>query len=122
MVWIPEPLQKYCMGKTADECSKIDYCNRTTNRNVSTCRNVARVPAYPAGMRPRRMLSITYFAIVPSTSPVKGIAFLQTFFNSQPTANLDRLSMSVRIKAMVKLTKLPNDDGFDVLEFLPGSP
>lgn len=122
VIWIPEPLQKYCMGKTAEECSKIDYCNRTTNRNVATCKNVARIPPYPAGMHPRRVLSITYLAISPATSPVKGIAMLQTFYNSQPKESLDHLSMSARIKAKVKLTSSANDDDFDVLEFFPIAP
>jgi hypothetical protein len=118
VVWIPQPLEKYCLGKTAEECSKIDYCNRTTNRNVPICQNIARLPAYPAGMRPRRMLSITYIAIVPKLSPVKGMDILQTFFNSQPPADFDRLSANVRIKGKVKLIRSPDDDNFDVLEFL----
>jgi hypothetical protein len=120
VVWIPEPLQKYCLGKTADECSKIDYCNRTTNRNVPMCQKVARIPPYPAGMHPRRMMSITFYSIVPKLSPIKGIDLLQTFFSSQPAAYFDRLSDNVRIKAKVTLTKSANDDDFNVLEILAG--
>jgi hypothetical protein len=122
VVWIPEPLQKYCMGKTADECSKIDYCNRTSNRNVAMCQNVMRVPAYPVGMHPRRVISITFYGIVPKLSPIKGIDMLQTFFNSQPAAYFDRLSENVQIRARVKLTKLTNDDDFNVLEFFAVAP
>jgi len=40
----------------------MDFCIRTTTKNVSTCRNLAvdlaHLPAYPPDMRPRRMLSI----------------------------------------------------------------
>jgi hypothetical protein len=86
------------------------------------CQNIVHLPTFPAGMRPRRMLSITYYAIVPKLSPVKGMDILQTFFNSQPTANFDHLSANVRIKAKVKLTRSPDDDNFDVLEFLAGAP
>ena len=122
VVWIPQPLEKYCLGKTPEECSRIDYCNRTTNRKVAMCQNVARLPAYPAGMHPRRMLSITYTRIVPKLSPVKGMDILQTFFNSQPPGDFDRLSANVRIKARVKLTTSPNDDDFNVLEILGVAP
>jgi hypothetical protein len=122
VVWIPQPLEKYCLGKTAEECSKIDYCNRTTNRKVPMCQNIARLPAYPAGMHPRRMLSITYTRIVPKLSPVKGMDILQTFFNSQPPGDFDRLSANVRIKAKVKLTTSVNDDDFNVLEILGVAP
>ena len=122
VVWIPQPLLKYCLGKTAKECATIDYCNRTTNRDVPMCKNVVRLRPFPADMHPRRQLSITYSAIVPETSPVKGIAMLQTFYNSLPPASFDRLSNNVRIKARVKLTRLPNDDDFDILEYLAVGP
>jgi hypothetical protein len=122
VAWIPEPLQKYCLGKTLQQCSTMDYCIRTTNKNVPMCKNLGRLPIYPAEMHPRRVLSITYFKIVPKLSPVKGIDLLQTFFNSQPRANFDVLSDSVRIRAKVKLTTRPEDDDFDVLEILVVSP
>jgi len=68
LVWIPEPLEKYCLGKTHAQCASMDFCIRTTTKNVSTCRNLAvdlaHLPAYPRDMRPRRMLSI---ALVPPT-------------------------------------------------------
>ena len=66
LVWIPEPLEKYCFGKTHQQCASMDFCIRTTTKNVSTCRNLAvdlaHLPAYPPDMRPRRMLSI---ALIP---------------------------------------------------------
>jgi hypothetical protein len=50
LVWIPEPLEKYCLGKTHEQCASMDFCIRTTTRNVSTCRNLAldlaHLPAY----------------------------------------------------------------------------
>ena len=65
--WIPQPVQKYCLGKTAQQCIDIDYCLRTSNRNVATCRNLAvditRIPPYPGGMRPRRVHSIVFFQV-----------------------------------------------------------
>ena len=39
LVWIPEPLEKYCLGKTHEQCASMDFCIRTTTKNVSTCRN-----------------------------------------------------------------------------------
>ena len=66
LVWIPEPLEKYCLGKTHEQCASMDFCIRTTTKNVSTCRNLAvdlaHLPAYPPDMRPRRMLSIALYA------------------------------------------------------------
>jgi len=69
-LWIPQPLQKYCLGKTAEQCSTIDYCIRTTNKDIAMCRslspNLRRLPAYPPGIRPRRVLSITYYKLDPT--------------------------------------------------------
>jgi hypothetical protein len=118
VAWIPRPLQKYCLGKTLQQCSTMDYCIRTTNKNVSMCQNLGRLPSYPADMHPRRIISISYFKIVPELSPIKGIAILQTFFNSQPGAKFDVLSNSLRIRARVKLTTRADDDDFNVVEFL----
>jgi hypothetical protein len=36
LVWIPEPLEKYCSGKTHYQCAPMDFCIRTTTKNVST--------------------------------------------------------------------------------------
>jgi hypothetical protein len=118
VAWIPQPLEKYCIGKTLQQCSTMDYCIRTTNKDVPMCRNLGRLPSYPADMHPRRLISITYFKIVPELSPIKGISILQTFFNSQPRAKFDVLSNNLRIRAKVKLTTRPDDDDFDVIEFL----
>src|SRR5512142_1999894 len=61
LVWIPQPLQRVCLGKTAEQCADIDYCVRTTNRDVKTCHDLgiplSRLPSYPPGMVPRRQLS-----------------------------------------------------------------
>jgi hypothetical protein len=40
VIWIPQPLQKICMGKTAQQCTNIDYCVRTSNRDDSRCKNL----------------------------------------------------------------------------------
>src|ERR1700722_3745076 len=65
LVWIPEPLIKYCLGKTHQQCASMDFCIRTTSKDVSTCRNLAvdlaHLPTYPADMRPRRMLSVVLY-------------------------------------------------------------
>src|SRR5580698_6938984 len=62
LVWIPEPLEKYCLGKTYQQCASMDFCIRTTTKTISTCRNLAvdlaRLPSYPADMHPRRMMSV----------------------------------------------------------------
>jgi hypothetical protein len=77
--WIPEPLEKYCLGKTQAQCAAMDFCIRTTTKNVSMCRNLvmdlAHLPAYPPGMRPRRMLSLGFY---PPTM-MKGWDELQDF-------------------------------------------
>jgi hypothetical protein len=69
LVWVPQSIQRLCLGKTAQQCSNIDYCVRTTNRDVSMCRNLgipfSRLPSYPRDMRPRRQLSVIYFSIAP---------------------------------------------------------
>jgi hypothetical protein len=99
VLWIPQPIQKYCLGKTAEQCSAIDYCIRTTNRKISMCRNlsidVTRLPSYPPGIRPRRLLSVVYFPV----APIKGFDNLLKFFERAPQGTLDRLSASARIKA-----------------------
>jgi hypothetical protein len=43
------------------------------------CTNITRFPTYPADMHPRRLISITYFKIVPKMSPVKGMEILPAF-------------------------------------------
>jgi hypothetical protein len=118
VLWIPQPIQKHCLGKTAEQCSAIDYCIRTTNKNVSMCQNssvdVRHLPTYPPGMRPRRVLSVIYFPL----AATKGFDTLQSFFDSAPKDTLDRLSERARIKARIKLIRSSDDDQFELLEVL----
>jgi hypothetical protein len=118
LVWIPEPLEKYCFGKTNEQCASMDYCIRTTTKNVSTCRNLpvdlARLPAYPRDMRPRRMLSVVLF---PPTI-MKGWEELQDYVARAPKDRLEHFSPLARIKAKVEFTRTPEDDDFRVLEIL----
>ena len=119
LIWIPQPVQKYCLGKTAEECSTIDYCIRTTNKHAKLCQNLSvdttRLPAYPPDISPRRVLTIVY--VFPIAAD-KGFANLAQFFENAPKGSLDHLSRSARIRARVKLTKTADDDQFDVLEIL----
>jgi hypothetical protein len=119
VVSIPEPIQKYCMGKTTQECSTIDYCIRTTTKSVAMCQNLPaslrRLPPYPAGMLPRRVYSITFFQGAPN---IKGFDALRRYYDSAPTGSFDHLSMHSRIKARVRITRKPGDDDFDLLEVL----
>jgi len=118
LVWIPEPLEKYCFGKTHEQCASMDFCIRTTSKNVSTCRNLAvdlaHLPAYPADMRPRRMMSI---ALIPPTI-MKGWEELQDYIARVPKEKLEHFSPLARIKAKVAFTRTPEDDDFRVLEIL----
>ena len=120
LVWIPEPLQRVCVGKTAQQCSTIDYCVRTTNPDVSMCRNlrIPRLPSYPHDMRPRRQMSVYYFP----AAPIENFAMLQDFYHRAPRRSLQRLSLSARVKARVRFTRTPEDDDFDVLEILAVAP
>jgi|SRR5579863_4604770 len=119
VIWIPQPIQKYCLGKTSQECSTIDYCIRTTNKQVAMCQNLSanlrHLPAYPPDMVPRRVLSVVL--LFPMT-PDRGFGDLIKFFNGAPAGSLDRISASARIKAKVKLTRTPDDDQLQLLEVL----
>ncbi len=121
LVWIPQPLQRFCLGKTAQQCADIDYCIRTTDRDVSMCRKLgiplSRLPSYAPGMIPRRQMSETWFALAPDS-----FAKLQEFFHHAPRASLEHLSMSSRVKARVRFTRKPDDDDFDVLDILAVAP
>lgn len=121
LVWVPQPLQRLCLGKTAEQCATIDYCVRTTNRDVSQCRNLgiplSSLPSYPPGMVPRRQLSVVLFALTPNTFPK-----LQEFYHHAPRASLERLSLSTRVKERVRFSRKPDDDDFDVLEILAVAP
>ncbi len=118
LVWIPAPLEKFCLGKTHQQCASMDYCIRTTSKNVSTCRNLAvdlaHLPAYPPDMGPRRMISIVFF---PPTR-MKGWEELQDFVARAPKDQLERFSQLARVKAKVIFTRTPDDDDFRVLEIL----
>jgi hypothetical protein len=119
VAWIPQPIQKYCLGKTIQDCATIDYCIRTTNKHVAMCQNLsvdtARLPPYPPDMSPRRVLSI--LLLYPMT-PEKGFGSLMKFFESAPQGSLDRLSTRARIQARVKLTRSSDDDQLQLLEVL----
>ena len=118
LVWIPEPLEKYCLGKTHEQCASMDFCIRTTTKNVSTCRNLAvdlaHLPAYPADMRPRRMMSI---ALIPPTI-MQGWNELVAYIARVPREKLEHFSPTVRVKAKVTFIRRPDDDDFRVLEIL----
>ncbi len=121
LVWIPTPLQRLCLGKTAQQCANIDYCVRTTNRDVSMCRNLGmpltRLPSYPPGMVPRRQMSVTFLRLTPDYFPM-----LQDFYHRAPRASLEHISLSARVKARVRFTRKPDDDDFNVLEILAVAP
>jgi hypothetical protein len=118
VIWLPQPLQKLCLGKTAAQCSTIDYCIRTTNRESSQCRNIGvnlvGIPPYPPDTRPRRKLSVVYFP----EAPIKGLEQLRVFYKSAPKASLQRISIGARIKARIRFTRKTDDDDFDLLEVL----
>jgi hypothetical protein len=118
LVWIPEPLEKFCIGRTHEQCAAMDFCIRTTTKNVSTCQNLAvdlaHLPSYPRDMRPRRMLSI---AMIPPTR-MKGWVELQDYIGHAPKDGLQRFSPLARVTAKVRFTRTPDDDDFRVLEIL----
>lgn len=118
LVWIPEPLVKYCFGKTHEQCASMDFCIRTTTKNVSTCRNLAvdlaHLPAYTPNMSPGRMMSI---AMIPPTT-MTGWQELQDYMARVPKEQLEHFSSTVRVKAKVMLTRKPDDDDFRVVEIL----
>lgn len=122
VLWIPQPVLKYCLGKSAEKCARIDFCIRTTSKEVSTCQNlgldVSRMHGYPPGTRPARVIGITYFP----KAPIKGMDLLQSFYASKPRATFDTLSMGVRIEARIKFIRKPDDDDYDVLEFIAVPP
>ena len=122
LVWVPQPIERLCLGKTAQQCSTIDYCVRTTNREASICRSLgiplSRLPSYPHDMRPRRQLSVIYFP----AADVKNLAMLQDFYRRAPRSSFERLSLSARVKARVRFTRRADDDDFDVLEILAVEP
>ena len=118
LVWIPAPLEKYCLGKTHDQCASMDFCIRTTSKNVSTCRNLAvdlaHLPTYPPDMRPRRMMSI---ALIPPTI-MKGWDELEAYVARVPKEKLALFSSEARVTAKVTFIRKPDDDDFRIIEIL----
>jgi hypothetical protein len=122
LMWIPKPVENLCLGKPFEKCASIDYCSRTTNQNVSMCRNLgmdlSKLPKYPSDVRPKRVLSIVFY----QGSLIQGWAALRTYFESQPPGTFDRVSKSQRIKARIKLIRSTDDDQFELLEVLAVPP
>ena len=122
VIWIPEPLQRFCLGKTHSQCSAMDYCIRTTSKQVSTCKNLAvplsRLPAYPAGMIPRRMISEGFYKLAPGGPYQK----LVDFYKSLPRTALERISMTARIKARIRFARSADDDDFNLEQVLAVAP
>jgi hypothetical protein len=121
-VWIPQPIEKLCLGKTVTECASMDFCIRTTTKSVKMCQNLpmplARLPQYPPNIRPARVISMTLQ--FPATLP--GVESLRQFMDNAPKETLNRLSLSARVKAKIKFTRTPDDDTFwleEVLSILP---
>ena len=121
VVWLPQPLQRLCLGKTSKQCSTIDYCIRTTNRESSQCKNIgvnlAHIPPYPPNTRPRRMHSVVLSYLSPTKFKV-----LQDFYKSAPKASLERFTMSARVKARIRYTNKPDDDDLELLDVLAAPP
>ena len=121
LVWIPQPLERVCLGKTVEQCSSIDYCIRTTNRNVKMCRELgmplSRLPSYPPNMVPRRLISVVLTRLTPDY-----FRNLQEFYHRSPRPSLEHLSLSTRVKARVRFTRKPDDDDLDVLDVVAVAP
>jgi hypothetical protein len=117
VVSVPQPIQKYCMGKTPDQCATIDFCIRTTTKSVSMCQklppNLRNLPPYPAGMRPNRQYSISFFQGAPN---IKGFDALRRFYDAAPKGSLDVFSAHARFQAKIRFTKTANDGNFELLE------
>lgn len=118
LVWLPEPLESICVGRTMKECARIDYCVRTTNPDTAQCRNLgirrAELPHYPAEMRPRRMVSVTMRKLTND----HGFDRLKEFYRRTPASSLNRLSMDARIRARIRYDDDPQFEGFTLLDVL----
>jgi hypothetical protein len=116
---IPQPIQKYCLDKTSQECSTIDFCIRTTTKSVAMCQNLPAnlrdLPPYPAGMRPSRVHSITFFKGAPN---IQGFDALRRYYDGAPQGTFDRFSTHARFDARVRVTPKGSDDDFELLEVL----
>jgi len=120
LLWLPQPVEQYCMGKTAQQCIDIDYCMRVSNKKTRSCLkvgvDVTLLPAYPPDVRPRRVLSVLFF----KEAPIKGMDKLAKYFDSRPKEALERLSGNARVRARIRLVRTSDDDGFELLEVLGG--
>lgn len=118
LVWLPDALESTCVGRTMKECARIDFCIRTTNPNSAQCRDLgirrADLPHYPAGMRPRRMVSVVLRALGNNN----GFDRLKAFYRSAPASSLSRLSIDARIRARIRSNDNPSFEGFSLLEVL----
>jgi hypothetical protein len=117
LVWLPEPLESTCMGRTMKECANIDYCIRTTNPNGPQCRNLgiprSQLPHYPAGMRPRRAISV----VLRNLDNSHGFDKLKSFYKNASQDSLERLSPDATIRARIRYNS-GSFEGFTVLEVL----
>jgi hypothetical protein len=122
IAWIPEPLLKSCLGRTLAQCSAMDFCIRTTTKSVPMCRNLAiplsRLPSYPPGMRPRRVMSLSFYKLA-SGGPYQPLVDL---YKSLPRSSLERHSLYARIKARIRLTPMSNDDSIQLEQVLSTAP
>jgi hypothetical protein len=119
-LWVPAPMVKYCLGKSREECVAIDYCVRTTNRNVAECRNLSvdlnAIPKYSPSLYPRRVMGVTLFPA--AADAIKGMDGLFAAYASRPRTELDRLSIKLRFKVRIRVKRSADDDDFDLLEVL----
>jgi hypothetical protein len=118
LVWLPEPLVSTCLGKTMKECSKIDYCIRTTNPNGPQCKDLgiprSQLPHYPPDMRPRRAISVVLRAM----GNDHGFDRLKAFYRNASPSSLSRLSPDATIQARIRYDDDPSFQKFYLLEVL----
>jgi hypothetical protein len=50
LVWIPEPLEKYCLGKTHEQCASMDFCNSHHDQERPRVPKPGRGPGALAGL------------------------------------------------------------------------
>lgn len=122
LAWIPEPLQKICLGKTLSQCGAMDFCIRTTTKTVAMCRNLAiplsRLPSYARGMSPPRVMSLSFYKLTPG-GPYQPLV---DAYKSLPSSSLKRLSMDARIKARIRYTHSGNNDSIQLEQVLATAP
>jgi hypothetical protein len=120
VLWIPEPVLKYCLGKTREQCVAIDYCIRTTNRNVSQCRtlpvDISKISKYSRDVYPSRVLGITYFRA--ASGGIDGLNALFEHYERSPKTGFDQVSLKARFKARIRVKRSADDDDFDLLQVL----